>query len=96
MLNWYMLEKTLDYQEHLIVRSAENHRLLVEALDARPSVATLYDRALDTLGHWLVDRGRDLQDRHGDSNPLPTHTPMRLQSSLPISRLNQDCSIVER
>ncbi len=94
-MNWYMLEKAVCSQERAATQYAESQRLLREALQSRRQPATPYDLALSRLGHWLIDWGQSLQERHGESNQLATNTLARLQSPLGASQRNQDCSPAE-
>lgn len=82
MLSSYVLEKAMDSRNQQTIRYAENQRMIREALAARREIATHYDRALSTLGNWLIGWGKGLQARHG-CRPLPsTRSTAREQAPL--------------
>jgi aminoglycoside phosphotransferase len=81
MMNWYTQEKLAIHRVEQMAREAEQQWQVREALQGQREHVTIYDRALAGMGRWLVERGTDLQERHGDVPALALYVSTTLQGT---------------
>src|SRR5262245_41644418 len=96
MMDFYVVEKLAAHHRSALVSEAEARRVLKEAYEASGRVTTTYDRALAQIGHWLVERGKRLEERHGE--PTRSTAPSRkgLTQQPPVSLSHSHNMTVER
>jgi hypothetical protein len=62
---------------HDVKRIADRDRLIRQAGGGWRGQNRLYCQALNWMGHWLVARGQDLQERYDTSLVVPTAHSVR-------------------
>jgi hypothetical protein len=83
-MNYYIQERLAEYHRHDLASVATTHRVFAEAFGQAGQPTTL-DHALAQFGRWLVERGKRLEERHGQRSPSPARKAPAPQSPAALS-----------